>query len=214
MAEIRVLIADDHPLIALGLKTALPSYGITVIEESVTQGTQVIEAYERLRPDVLILDIRFGEGQPNGLEIGRKLLALHPDAPIVFHSQFDTVEVMREAYALGGQSFIIKDSAPHGMAEAVKAAHLGKPYFLREVSEKLALVGVRGDESPQSRLDPRELEVFRHMARGLTNTEIAGILDLSVKTISTTSQSIKDKLRITRQADITLMAVKYRLIEV
>jgi len=83
---------------------------------------------------------------------------------------------------------------------------------MNTIANRLALIGVRGDESPQSRLAPRELAVFTMMAQGLMNAEIAERLSLSVKTISNVSQAIKDQLGVHRPADITLLAVKHGLI--
>ena len=85
-------------------------------------------------------------------------------------------------------------------------------YFLPHIAERLANLSVRGDESPQSLLNERDLEIFKLMAEGLTNAEIAERLDLSLKTISNVSQAIKEKLGVHRPAYITKLAVKHGLI--
>lgn len=211
MDAIRVLIADDHPLIIVGLTTALRSYGVEVVDR-VGLASDVIGKYEQTKPNVVILDIRFGDG-PTGLEVARELLRRFPDARIVFYSQFDQDEIIKEAYRLGGAAFVTKNAAPSLLAEAITQAHAGQIYFLREIAERLALIGLRGDESPQSRLEPREIEVFKLMAQGLTNAEIAERMSLSAKTISTISQTVKEKLGVSRQADITRLAVKHLMIE-
>ena len=91
-------------------------------------------------------------------------------------------------------------------------SHPGKPFFLPEIAERLALLSLRGDDSPQSKLTQRDLEVFCLMAEGQTNAQIAEKLNLSTKTISNISQHVKDELGVHRQADITRLAVKYMLI--
>ena len=98
------------------------------------------------------------------------------------------------------------------MAAAVQRAHQGELYFLPQIAERLANLSVRGDESPQSLLNERDLEIFKLMAEGLTNAEIAERLDLSLKTISNVSQAIKEKLGVHRPAYITKLAVKHGLI--
>jgi two-component system invasion response regulator UvrY len=108
---------------------------------------------------------------------------------------------------------VTKAKPPASIAEAVRQAYAGKTHFLPEIAERLALLGVRGDESPQTKLEPRELEVFRLMAQGLTNVEIAERLELSPKTISVTSQTIKDKLGMHRPAELALLAVKHNLVQ-
>src|SRR4051812_34245092 len=187
---LRVLIADDHPLIVVGLTTALGDLGVQVMGH-VSAAGEVIAKYIETAPDVLILDIRFGEG-PTGLDVARELLQKFPDARIVFYSQFDQDETISEAYRLGGAAFIPKNTAPALLAEAVMRVNDGHTYFLKDIAERLALIGVRRDESPQSRLEARELEVFKLMALGLTNAEIAEKMHLSPKTISTTSQTVKE----------------------
>jgi len=210
MKPIRVLIADDHPLIIEGLVSALKRDGIQRVAQA-GRVEDVIPEYERAHPDVVVLDIRFGEG-PTGLDVARELLARHPEARIVFYSQFDQDEIIKEAYRLGGMAFVTKSASPDTLVAAIRQAHAGQVYFTSDIANRLALQGVRGDNSPQSTLAPRELDVFTMMAQGLTNAEIAERMDLSVKTISNISQAIKEQLGVHRAADITLLAVKHGLI--
>lgn len=211
MARIRVLIADDHPLIVEGIAAALRRLGLNVVGLART-AAEVQPEYDRVQPDVLVLDVRFGPG-PTGLDVAKELLVQWPKAAIVFYSQFDQDEIIREAYRLGGAAFITKNSPPEALAAAIEEASRGKTFFLPQIAERLALLGVHGDDSPRARLEPREVEVFSLMASGLTNVEIAERMSLSPKTISTISQTIKEKLGIHRAAEITRLALKHGLIE-
>ena len=211
MARTRVLIADDHPLIIEGITAALRRLGLNVVGH-VQTAAEVIPKYIDCRPDVLVLDVRFGPG-PTGLDVARELLSDHPEALIVFYSQFDQDEIIREAYRLGGAAFITKNSPPEALVRAIDEVSQGKTFFLPEIAERLALLGVRGDESPRAKLEPREVEVFALIAAGLTNVEIAERMGLSAKTISTISQAIKEKLGLYRTADLTRLAMKHGLIE-
>ena len=96
----------------------------------------------------------------------------------------------------------------------MRRASTGELYFMPPIAERLANLSVRGDASPQASLDERELDIFTSMAEGLTNVEIAEKLNLSAKTISNVSQTIKEKLGIHRPALITKLAVKHGLIDV
>jgi two-component system invasion response regulator UvrY len=210
---IRVLLADDHPLIVEGLTTGLKHFGIEVVGH-VSSAAEVIDAFLSTTPDVLVLDVRFGEHE-SGLDVAREILAAHPETRIIFYSQFDQDEIIFEAYSLGGLGFITKNKAPITVAEAVHAAADGpKPYFLPEIAERLALMNVASRSAPSSltKLDAREMEVFTRMAHGNTNAEIADAMELSPKTISVTRQSVQDKLGVSRPAEITLLAVKHQLI--
>ncbi len=211
MNAVRVLLADDHPLIIEGLAAALKRLGVKVVGHALA-ASEVVDKFRRAKPDVLLLDVRFGPG-PTGLDVARDVLAADPGARIVFYSQFDQNEIIREAYRLGGAAFITKDTAPDVLARAIEQAHAGKTFFLPEIAERLALLGVRGDSSPRAVLDARELEVFIRLARGLTNNEIAAEMNFSAKTIGAIGQAVREKLGVQRAADMTRLAVRYGIID-
>jgi len=211
MKKIRVMLADDHPIVMTGFAMSLEGQGLDVIAQARTP-EEALAQYQQLKPDVIVLDIRFGE-QLTGLDVARQLLAQTPSAAIVFLSQFDQDSLIKETYRLGGRAFMTKDCDPADLAAAVRRAHDGELYFLPHIAERLANLSVRGDASPQSQLDERALEIFTLMAEGLTNAEIAEKLDVSTKTISNISQAVKEKLGVHRPAYITRLAVKHGLIE-
>lgn len=212
MSEIKVMIADDHPLIVEGLVSVLLRHGLQVVG-SASEASAVLDTYASLRPDVLVLDLRFGDASIGGLDLLQILVDRFPEARVAIYTQFDQDTVVREAYKRGAKAFVPKSTDPAELAQAILKIHRGETVFLPDIAARLALLSVHGDQSPLARLQPREIEVFKLMAKGLTNVEIAERMDLSPKTISTTSQSIKDHLGIHRAADITLLAVKCGLIE-
>lgn len=211
MATIKVLLADDHPLILEGLRAALTKRGMRIIGET-GSADEVVGRFRQCRPDVLVLDLRFGQGA-TGLDVARALLSQQPEARIVFYSQFDQDEVIREAYRLGAAAYITKNQPPDVLARAITEAARGKTYFVPAIAERLALLGVRGDGSPRARLDPREAEVFVQLASGLTNNEIAERMSLSSKTIGVIAQAIREKLGVQRTAEMTRLAVRYGMID-
>jgi two-component system, NarL family, invasion response regulator UvrY len=210
MGSIRVLVADDHPLIAQGLVGALRSFDIEIVE-GVTDGEVVVQRFIELAPDVLVLDLRIGPVR--GLEIARALLAKRRQARIVVYSQFDQNHIVREAYRCGVKAFVPKSAEVTALADAIVAAHTGAESYLPEIAERLARMSVHGDDSPQSKLSDRELVVFKKLAQGLTNTEIAQELGLSTKTIGLITQAVREALGITRAADLTRLALRHQLIE-
>lgn len=208
---IKVVLADDHPIVMTGFAMSLQSEGMEVLAQAKTP-QEAIARYAALLPDVLVLDIRFG-AELTGLDAAKQVLQDFPEANIVFLSQFDQDALIKETYRLGARAFVTKDCDPADLALAIRRASQGELYFLPSIAERLANLSVRGDSSPQSQLDERELAIFTSMAEGLTNVEIAEKLDLSAKTISNVSQTIKEKLGIHRPALITRLAVKHGLIE-
>ena len=210
-APIRVLLADDHPIVMTGFAMSLSGEGMTVLGQVKTP-QEAVQQFVALQPDVMILDIRFG-AELTGLDAAKEILLAHPHANIVFLSQFDQDGLIKETYRLGAKAFVTKDCNPADLAIAVRRASAGELYFMPNIAERLANLSVRGDASPQTLLDERSLEIFKLMAEGLTNVEIAEKLDLSQKTISNVSQAVKEKLGIHRPALITKLAVKHGLIE-
>src|SRR4051812_31179469 len=163
-----------------------------VVGEVMAAG-EVLPRVRQLRPDVTVLDVRFGPG-PTGLDVARALLSQQPGSRVVFYSQFDQDEVIRDAYRLGGAAFVTKNQKPEVLFEAITVAAQGTTFFPPAIAERLAVLGLHGDESPRARLDPRELEVFLHLASGLNNNEIAEQMGLSSKTIGVIGQTVREKL--------------------
>ena len=118
---IRVLIADDHGLIVAALTQALKEFGIEVVS-AVTHAQEVAKAYAATKPDVVVLDIRFGDDEPTGLDVAAALLEDDPKAKIIFCSQYDTDAFIREAYSRGARAFISKVTTPRNFAAAIEAA--------------------------------------------------------------------------------------------
>lgn len=208
---IRVLLADDHPIVMTGFAMSLTAEGMEVVGQAKTP-TEAVQQFFATQADVIVLDIRFG-AEMTGLDAAKQILEKQADAQIVFLSQFDQDALIKETYRLGAKAFVTKDCDPADLAIAVRRAAQGELYFMPSIAERLANLSVRGDTSPQTVLDERSLAIFKLMAEGLTNVEIAEKLDLSQKTISNISQSVKEKLGIHRPALITKLAVKYGLIE-
>lgn len=208
---IRVLLADDHPIVMTGFAMSLAAEGMEVVGQAKTP-TEAVQQFFATQTDVIVLDIRFG-AEMTGLDAAKQILEKQADAQIVFLSQFDQDALIKETYRLGAKAFVTKDCDPADLAIAVRRAAQGELYFMPSIAERLANLSVRGDTSPQTVLDERSLAIFKLMAEGLTNVEIAEKLDLSQKTISNISQSVKEKLGIHRPALITKLAVKYGLIE-
>jgi DNA-binding NarL/FixJ family response regulator len=211
MKPITVLVADDHPILLVSFSQLLADYGINVVEQARTP-EDAVSKYSQERPEVAVLDVRFG-GKRTGLDAARSILESFPDARIVFFSQFDEVNLVREAYRLGGLAFVTEDCDLGILVTAIERAREGGCYFVPRVAERLAQLAIKGDTSPRGLLKERELAIFTLMAQGHTAAEVAETMNLSLKTINNASQTIKEKLGVSRPADITRLAIKYGLIE-
>jgi two-component system invasion response regulator UvrY len=168
--------------------------------------------YAELKPDVVVLDVKFGQAK-TGFDAAKSILEADPNAKIVFWSQFDQDTVIKEAYRIGGHAYVTKVADPADLATAIGSASSGKLYFPPGISDRLATLSVRGDKSPQVVLDDREMQIFRLMAQGLTNHEISEKMGLATRTISNIRTDVMVKLGVQRPAEITLMAVRHGIIE-
>jgi two-component system, NarL family, invasion response regulator UvrY len=212
MPKIRILVVDDHPTIIDGLTATLGPHGIEVVA-STTSFTEMLQLYDQETPDVVILDIRFGK-QLNSMHSARELLLARTNARIIFYSQHDDDESIRDSYQIGGAAFVSKSGKSIELAEAIKRVHEGETHFPKGISERLALMSIRGtgSYSPIGKLNERELQIFILIAEAKTNVEIAEITKLAPKTVSVVTQSIKEKLGVHRHGEITRLAIRHGLI--
>jgi two-component system, NarL family, invasion response regulator UvrY len=211
---ITVVIADDHRMMLTGFATELRAHGITVLA-ACTKPADGLRLFEEHSPDVFIADIRFGV-EVNGLMLAKEILAKHSQAKIVFLSQFSELDVIKEAYRLGGMGYLTKDCEIDELVTGIASVAEGVTYFMPSIQKLLATAAVfeREEKDPRKHLSDRELRVFCLQAEGLTLPEIAVKLSVSLKTASNDATAIKDKLGLTRPAQITIAAIKSRLLTV
>jgi two-component system invasion response regulator UvrY len=209
---IRILLADDHAVVRTGFRLLLESRsGVAVVGEA-DSGESACSSYTELKPDVLVLDLAMpGMG---GLEALKRIRAHHREARILALSAHDDLMHARRALREGALGFLSKRSAPEDLLTAVTAVAAGRRYLDAELAQKLALAELEGaDSTPVQRLSERELEVFIRLARGETVHRIAEDLKLSASTVGTHLYNIKQKLEVTNQSELTLLAIRHGLIQ-
>jgi len=211
-ASIRVLVADDHAFLTSGVVNVLKKEGMKCVAE-LTSVADLTAEYERTKPDVLVLDTFYGE-EVTGFDALGELLKRHPEARAVFLSQYDDDEQISRAYHVGALSFVPKRKRSTSvLAEAIRQVYVGNTHLLPEIAARLARLSFKGITSPLELLTERELKVFERMARGMTNEEMAKEFGITPRAVSINSQSVKSKLGVERSAEITLLAVKYKVIQ-
>ncbi|MFI1581965.1 response regulator [Embleya sp. NPDC020630] len=192
---IRVLLADDDALVRSGLKALLRAEpGITVVGEA-ADGAEAVRAALEHRPDVVVMDIRMPVR--DGVSATRDLMAV-PDRPrVLVLTTFDLDEVVDDAISAGADGFLLKRATPEELIAGIHAVAAGDAVVSPAVARRLfashaARIGP--DHMRAGRLTDREADVLRAMARGLSNTEIAHTLHLSVETVKTHVKHILAKL--------------------
>ncbi|MDP9850083.1 response regulator [Streptosporangium lutulentum] len=207
---IRVLIADDQQLVRTGFQMILDAQQDMEVVATAANGAEAVEQARRLRPDVCLLDIRMP--RLDGLEATRILAG--PGVPdplrVVIVTTFDLDEYVYGALRAGATGFLLKDSGPALLIEAIRAAAAGdalvSPSVTVRLLEHLAPPRVGATRSPSEPLTERELDVVRRVARGRTNQEVAAELFVSLSTVKTHLGSIQVKLGARNRVEIAAWA--------
>jgi two-component system, NarL family, invasion response regulator UvrY len=209
---IRVLLVDDHAVVRMGFRLLLQSRSdISVVAEA-ESGEGACQRYLEANPDVVVMDLAMpGMG---GLEALRRILAHDPQAQVLTLSAQDDPMHARRALREGALGFLSKRSAPEALLEAVSVVADGQRYIDKGLAQKLALEEIEGTaKSVVARLSEREFDVFIRLARGASVQRIAEDLNLSPSTVGTHLYNVKQKLRVNNQSELTLIAIRERLIE-
>jgi two-component system invasion response regulator UvrY len=195
-----------------GFRLLLQAQSDTTVVGEADSGESACQRYAELTPDVVVMDLAMpGMG---GLEALRRIRAHHPQARVLALSAHDDALHARRALREGARGFLSKRSAPEALLEAITAVAGGQRYLDAALAQKLALDEVEGAaKSPVERLSEREFEVFVRLAAGSTVQRIADDLKLSASTVGTHLYNIKQKLAVSNQSELTLIAIRHGLIE-
>ena len=203
--KIRILLVDDHMAIRVGLMTAVSDALDMEVVADVEDGAEALEAYRRHRPDVVVLDLRM-QGM-SGIETIRALRQEFGDVRILIFSNYAKGEEVFQAIKSGAQGFVVKEMALDRLLDAIRTVHTGGQYIPPQVAMRIG-------ERMLAQLSPRETEVLRLVARGLSNKEIAAQLGLVVGTVKIHVANIFAKLGVSDRTQALVSAVKRGIIEI
>jgi two-component system invasion response regulator UvrY len=207
---IGVMLVDDHALVRMGFRMLLADAQVEVVAEA-ADGEQACQLYSRARPDVVVMDLSMpGMG---GLEAVRRLLAQDPKARVLALSAHEDTAHPRRVLRAGALGYLAKRSAPEALIEAVRTVARGDRYIDAVTARALAMAQLEGDDSPADVLSEREFSVFLQLARGASVSQIANNLSLSASTVGTHLYHVKQKLRAGNQSELTLVALRWGLIQ-
>jgi DNA-binding NarL/FixJ family response regulator len=197
---IRILLADDHPLVRDGLRARLEAVPhFRVVAEAATGA----EALERAGDaDLVLMDINMRGG--SGIEATAQLTRLQPRIAVLMLSMHDKLEYVTQAMQAGARGYVLKDAPGRDIVQAIETVMSGGIYYSAALARQLAR------PAPQdNQLTAREQQVLRHIASGQSNKQIARDLDLSVRTVETHRLNIKRKLGIEGQAELICFAIRH-----
>lgn len=206
----RLLIADDQEIVRHGLKALLADTEIKIVAE-VTTGRAALEYALKHDLDVVLMDVRMPDG--DGMTALGRIKLDKPDLPILMFSNYDNPTYIARAVALGASGYLLKDCTRETLVKAIQTAAAGESVWTREelrrVTGSLATPRLNADiEAP---LTTRESEVLRQVAYGLTNKEIAQILEISYETVKEHVQHILRKLGVSDRTQAAVWAVRNEL---
>jgi NarL family two-component system response regulator LiaR len=205
-----VLIVDDHGVVRQGLRTYLELLDdITVIGEA-RNGREAVAQVRQLQPEVVLMDLVMPE--MDGIEATRQVCATSPSTRVIVLTSFADDEKVFPAIRAGAMGYLLKDVSPGDLANAVRAVHAGETHLHPDITRKLVdqLASSETDPGPvPDELTPRELEVLRLVAQGMSNREIAQALTISEKTVKTHVSNILGKLNLADRTQAAIYAHRH-----
>ncbi|MGE0468987.1 MAG: response regulator [Nitrospira sp.] len=213
MTRPRILMADDHSLVLAGLRRLVEEEGDVV--GAVEDGRALVEEAQRLRPDLILLDI----SMPllNGLDAARQLTSLVPDSKVIFLTAHATPTYVTEAFKAGAVGYLVKQSATAELKQAIQAVLRGQHYMTPSVTKDMLGTKCVPSEGPVCKrpvtaLTPRQREVLQLIAEGKGVRSIASMLNISIKTVEFHRARIMGELDLHSVAELTRYAISEGLV--
>ncbi|NIY81079.1 response regulator transcription factor [Celeribacter sp. HF31] len=203
----RVLIVDDHPMVAEGIRALLESFDDIEVVGTLCNGREAVDQIEELAPDVVLLDLNMP--QMGGLTATELLLERRPETRILILSMHDSPEYIGAALSHGAMGYVLKDVPTEDVKEAIDAVMRGEQFLCNGAQAAMG-PKIRDGREP---LTEREQTILLELAQGKSNKEVAAALDISVRTVETHRKNIKRKLGISSTAGLTRYAMEHGVLQ-
>lgn len=210
MTRLRVVLADDHPVVLAGVKALLQETPDLTVVGHATTGLAALALIVDTRPDVAVIDISMPDF--GGIELARRVLLDCPAVRLLALTIHEDQPYLQQMLAAGARGYLLKRSAAEELVRAVRAVAAGGLFLDPAIAAKAlagpAVAGIPSGPSPGSALSPREEDVLRHTAQGLSNKEIGSRLEISTKTVETYKARAAEKLMLRSRSEIVRYAAK------
>ncbi len=206
MKKIRILLADDHPALRVGLRVLLEQAPDIAVAGEAGNGREALAQSEALHPDVIVLDCQLPE--MDGAAVANEIRRRGWPVRVLALSSYSDERYVRAMIDAGAMGYLLKDEAPERIIAAARAIAKGEGWFSPSIASKVAGL-VRGEtKTARAELTPREREVLRLVAAGQSNKEIAATLHLSEKTVEKYLSELFAKLNVASRVEAAVLAVK------
>jgi DNA-binding NarL/FixJ family response regulator len=212
MKRSRVLLADDHQMLLDALKELLePTYEVVGL---VTDGRALLKAAEKLRPDIIVLDIAMP--QLNGLDAGRQLRQSMPSVKLIYMTMNEDPYLVGEAFRAGASAYLLKQAAGLELNRAIEVVLKGGSFVTPSVAKGLGDISMRDPKSRETAPQPtaRQREVIQLLAEGRTMKEVAKLLYITPRTVAAHKYTAMELLQVKTNAELIQYAIKHRIISV
>jgi two-component system, NarL family, response regulator LiaR len=205
---IRVLLVDDQAIVRRGIRALLDQVPTLEVVGEASNGLEAVAQIEKVNPDVTVMDLAMQV--MDGIEAIRQITSRHPEARILVLTSFSGEDKVFPAIKAGALGYLLKDSDPTDLVRSIEQVSRGEPSLHPSIAMQVLQEVRRPPEevTPPNALTPREVQVLRHVAKGLTNREIAAELVTSDATIKTHVSSILSKLHVANRVQATLYALQ------
>src|SRR5579864_4490746 len=205
----RVLIVDDHPIVASGCRALLAGRddiqgGIVLSEAADAESGE--RAFTACRPDVCVIDINLPT--VSGFELARRILTRDASARIIMFSMNDDPIFAARAIEVGAKGYVSKTGDPNDLVEAIKQVGKGGTYLPTAIARSIAFAGPAFAQNPLSKLTAKEMEILRLLSAGKSLSEIAWLVHSSYKTVANTSSLMRQKLGVRTSAELVRLAIE------
>ncbi len=206
----RIVVADDHALVAAGIKSMLEArFDVVAVVED---GKALVQAAAEHKPDIALLDISMPE--LNGIDAARQIRQILPKTKLIFVTMYVDPTFVREAFRVGASGYVAKRSAPTELEDAIDTVLQGKTYITPLVAKDFVESMLTGGEQAAGRLTPRQREVLQLVAAGLSAKEIAAKLHITPKTVEFHKSGIMRTLGVKTTSDLVKYAIRHGLASV
>ena len=208
---IRIAIVDDHPVVRAGLKQFLSDQSDMSVVAEASSGREAMDIVRAGGVDVMVMDISMPD--QSGVDALIAIRARAPDLPVLMMSMFPEAHYATTLLKQGASGYLNKDCDPQELVSAIRTVAMGRKHISPALAQLLAAGLARPSDSPvHEQLSDRELQVFLKLAQGQTVGELAVVMSLSVKTVSTYRTRVMEKMNLSSNSDLTYYAIKNGLV--